>query len=115
MDSTGASSRLPKNLGTNQAHDPPRSGLIYFIQEGVSAMKEAMSSLLVLTMQQSGFLAQIAADVSALKAVVGSFNPDTEKALSERIAVERANIQEHMQSMQMLASALRTTISQMPN
>jgi len=58
-------------------------------------MKEAFTNLLNLINLEMTFLAQLAADVSALKTVVSALGPEVAAAMTEQVAAERGNITSH--------------------
>jgi len=73
---------------------------------------QAMSSLQINFLQQAIFVAQISADVSALKTVVSALAPEVRSALEEQADAERHKIQQYVeeqrQTIAMLRSAIRT-------
>lgn len=73
---------------------------------------QAMSSLQINFLQQAIFVAQISADVSALKTVVSALAPELRSALEEQAVAERHKIQqyveEHQKTIEVLRSVIRT-------
>jgi hypothetical protein len=78
-----------------------------------SPQAEALRNLLSAFMQNSTFLAQVSADVSALKTVVSALGPEAKKALEEQIAIERDKTQQHVADIQMLLESLRSSFPKM--
>ena len=78
-------------------------------------MKDALQNILKNLMQNSIFLGQISADVSALKTVVSALGPDVQSALEKQIDVERRIVQPIVEQQQMLLEALRQGVSQISN
>lgn len=69
-----------------------------------------MNSLLVNFLQNATFVAQISADVSALKSVVSALGPEVRSALEEQVALERNRIQQYVEDQQKTIAVLRSTI-----
>jgi hypothetical protein len=64
---------------------------------------------------QHAFLAQVAADVSALKTVVSALGPEASAVLEQQVAVERDKYQHIVEDQRLMLEALRLGISQIPN
>ena len=78
-------------------------------------MKDALTNMLKVLIQNGVFLGQISADVSALKAVVSALGPEVRAALDEQIEAQRRTIQPIVEQQTMLLEALRLGVSQIPN
>ena len=78
-------------------------------------MKEALTNILSVLIQNGTFLMQVSADVSALKTVVAAFGPEAQKALEEQMDVERNRIQQQIEKQQMILEALRVGVSRILN
>ena len=78
-------------------------------------MKEALTNILNLVIQQSDFLKQISADVCALKSVVCALSPETKNALDEQLAVERNKIQSQIDLQKKFLQSMSAVISKIPN
>jgi predicted transcriptional regulator len=78
-------------------------------------LKDALTNILTLCIQNSTFLAQVSADVSALKTVISALGPEARAALEEQLTVERDRIQKRLQELQIFGELLRSKISNMVN
>lgn len=78
-------------------------------------MNEALKNLLKLAGQNSMFLCQVSADVSALKEVIYALGPEAGKLLDQALALHRGKIQSQLDSQQALLQSLQASISKMPN
>ncbi|MFZ3341468.1 MAG: hypothetical protein WA213_11335 [Terriglobales bacterium] len=71
---------------------------------------KAMNSLLVNFLQNTSFVAQISADVSALKSVVSALGPEVRSALEEQVALERSKMQQYIEDQQKTIAILKSGI-----
>jgi hypothetical protein len=78
-------------------------------------MKDILINMLTTLDSQIVFVAQVSADVCALKSVVSALGPACQKALEEQTAVERRKFQKVVESQQKLLEALKQRISRIPN
>jgi hypothetical protein len=78
-------------------------------------MKDALTIMLTNLISQHAFLAQVAADVSALKTVVSALGPEASAVLEHQVAVERDKYQHIVEDQRLMLEALRLGISQIPN
>jgi hypothetical protein len=78
-------------------------------------MKDALNNILKVLMQNGAFLAQISADVSALKTVVSALGPEVRAALDEQVEAQRRKVEPIVQEQMMLLEVLRQGISRIPN
>jgi hypothetical protein len=77
--------------------------------------KRALTEILKTVMNQSRFVAQISADVSALKSVVCALGPEVRSALEEQMALERERIKNITDTQEALLKALVHGISSTPS
>jgi hypothetical protein len=77
-------------------------------------MKEAMINMLQNIINQGVFLAELSADVSALKIVVSSLDVSVRNALEKQVSVERGRIQQHIEAQRESLEMLRQLISRLP-
>ncbi len=78
-------------------------------------MKDALTNMLKVIMQNGVFLAQISADVAALKTVVSSLDPKIREALDAEVAARNDMLRPHVEEQRLMLEALRQGISQIPN
>jgi hypothetical protein len=78
-------------------------------------MRDTLQNILKSLVQNTIFLGQISADVSALKIVVSAFGPEARAALEKQIDVERRIVQPIVEEQQLLLEAMWLGISQISN
>lgn len=78
-------------------------------------MNEALKNILKFVGQQANFLAQVSADVSALKEVIYALGPEAGKLLDQAMALHRGKIQSQFDSLQALLRSLEASVSKIPN
>ena len=69
--------------------------------------------MLEMLIRNAQFLAQISADVSALKTVVSRLGPEAQRLLEEQIAIERDKSQKAAESAMKLLDSLRSGLPKM--
>jgi hypothetical protein len=76
-------------------------------------MNKGIRDMFEMLIRNAQFLAQISADVSALKTVVSRLGPEAQRLLEEQIAIERDKSQKAAESAMKLLDSLRSGLPKM--
>ena len=79
--------------------------------EAPNALQDVLANLFKISLQNSEFLAQLSADVLAIKSVICALGPEANTALEEQVAVERSKIQPRIEMNQKMLELLRVSLS----